>query len=267
MTGRARPARFFQSLRVHARVVSALVIREALAKYGHENLGFFWVMGEPLLLSACVMALWKVGAHGHANEIGLVPFILSGYCCLSLWRHIITRSMHALGARSGLFYHANVTYLDVLVSIALLETLGIFTGFWIAYVPLATFGQVYMIRDPLPAILGWLLLGWFTFGVALVLAALGEMFETVEKFVQPILYATIPLTGAYTLLDWLPERAQRFLSYSPLVNCLEMFRAPFFPEDVRTIYDVSYTVLCCCVITVIGLPLMGYAQKHVTSNG
>lgn len=265
MTAVARPMSFIASVQLQFRIISALVIREALAKYGHENLGFFWVLFEPLLLAFCVIAMWSFGAHGRAHDVGLVLFILTGYCAITLWRHIISRSMLALRARSGLFYHANVTFLHVLLSMALLETLGIFAAFVVAYIPLATFGQVYMIRDPLLAVSGWLFLGWFSFAAALVLAALGEMYESVEKLVQPLMYVTIPLTGTFTLVDWLPERAQIFMSYSPLVNCVEMFRAAFFPEDVRMVYDPVYLAACCFVLTAIGLPLMAYAQKHVES--
>jgi capsular polysaccharide transport system permease protein len=45
-------------LRSEARVISALMIREAMTRCGHKDLGFFWLMGEQLLLTAGVIVMW-----------------------------------------------------------------------------------------------------------------------------------------------------------------------------------------------------------------
>jgi capsular polysaccharide transport system permease protein len=62
--GRARrtsASRSFEALVVQARIVRALTIREVLHRYGGENLGFFWVIGEPMTLTFGVMVLWTYG--------------------------------------------------------------------------------------------------------------------------------------------------------------------------------------------------------------
>ena len=47
-------------IRVQMRVIGALMIRDALSRYGHGSLGFFWVVGEPLLLTT--------GHHGAVER-------------------------------------------------------------------------------------------------------------------------------------------------------------------------------------------------------
>ena len=45
----ARPRQsFWRAAAVNARVIGALLMRDGTMRYGHENLGFFWVIGEPL---------------------------------------------------------------------------------------------------------------------------------------------------------------------------------------------------------------------------
>jgi len=39
---------FSRSLAVNVRVIGALLMCEGTLRYGHENLGFFWVIGEPV---------------------------------------------------------------------------------------------------------------------------------------------------------------------------------------------------------------------------
>ncbi len=266
--GRApsREQTFLVSLRVNLRVLGALMLREASARYGHENIGFFWLMGEPLFLALGVMVMWSLTGHAHGRGVGLVPFVLSGYSVLTLWRHIISQAVHALRHNADLMFHRNVRAFDILFARVLLEMAGILTAFFIAYVPLVLLGAMEPIRDPLILIGAWVLMTWFSFSFGLIITSLTELSEAAEHFVQPIMYISLPLTGAFTMQYWLPSKARYFLSWSPLVNVQEMFRGGLFPVDVQTEWDAPYLLLWCVVLTGIGLPLVRWAQRHVRMN-
>lgn len=256
-------AKFASGLKRQAHVVSALMIREALSRFGHESLGFFWVMGEPLLLTCGVMVLWSVSNNTHGGEVGVIPFALTGYSFLTLWRHITGKSVHGMRYSANLRFHRQVKYLDILFARYFLETIGILSAFFIAYVPLLLLGYIMPLRDPLVFFGGWFLTAWFCIGFGLILAALSEISEPLERFVQPLMYITLPLTGAFYMVDWLPVQAREFLLWSPLVNGVEMFRSGLFPEDIPTEWDAGYLALCAFGTTAVGLPLVQYAQKHV----
>lgn len=256
----------WRSFRLQSRIIAALMIREGNAKYGHENLGFFWIMIEPLSLAAMVALMWYATNHSHTEAIGLVLFVLTGYCPLTLWRHIAGRSARVIRQRSALLFHANIKPFDVLIAVFFLETIGIFAAFICAYFPLVIFGVILPPRDTLLMIGGWLFLAWFSISVGLIIAALTEMYEPVEKFIGPLLYVTIPLTGVFAMIDWLPQKAQAVLVYSPIATSVEMFRAGAFPEDIVTYYDPFFLTVVCAMLTAIGIPLVVYAQKFVTHN-
>ena len=150
------------------------MIREAMSRFGHEGLGFFWLMGEPLLLSCGVMLLWTLSNQTHGSEVGVVPFALTGYSMLTLWRHIMQKSVHGMRYNASLTFHAQIKFLDILLAGALLETIGILAAFFIAYIPLYCFDLIMPIRDPLVLFGGWFLMAWFSFGFGLCLAALSE---------------------------------------------------------------------------------------------
>lgn len=260
-----RSTSFLTSLRVNARVLSALVAREALSRYGHENLGFFWIMVEPLMFSGAVMIMWWAIRHAHMENVGLVLFVLTGYCSLTMWRHIVARSIRSVSNRAELLYHVNIRPLDLLLAFCILEVLGVFTAFVVAYVPLALFEVVHPIHDPLLLAGGFFCLGWFSTSVAMMFAGLSERYEVMEKFIPASLYVTIPLTGVFSLVDWLPQRAQTVLLYSPMVNAVEMFRAGVMPDDVVTRYSAVYLVGSCAFCTAVGLLMMKNVQKHLGS--
>src|SRR5258706_169269 len=219
------------SLPVQLRVIRALMIRDAMSRYGHENLGFFWLMGEPILLTCGVTALWSLTKATHGFNINVIPFALSGYSMIQLWRTLVFRSLRAMRQNTGLVFHANVRFFDILVARALLDTIGILTAFFIAYVPLALFGFIDPIHDPLLLFGAWFLVAWFSFGVGLILAGLTEISDAFERFVHPIMYITIPITGTFYMVYWLPEKVRHLALWSPLVHGSEMFRAGLFSPD------------------------------------
>lgn len=260
-TGRQKS--FPSALNVQRRVITALMLRDALMRFGHENLGFFWLMGEPLLMTCGVMIMWTIGGMDHGHGVGLVPFVLTGYTMLTLWRHLVAHLVHAMTHNAGLMFHRNVRMLDVLIAHVILESLGGLAAFFIAYVPLYMWGAVPEIHDPLLLISAWAILTWLGFGFGLVLAGLSEYSEAVGRFVGPVMYISIPATGAFYMLSWLPEKAQKVLSWSPLVHPFEIFRAGLFGPEVHAKFSISYMVVVCTIMTTLGLALVRAAQKHV----
>lgn len=252
--------------RIQFRVIGALMIREAMSRFGHENLGFFWLMGEPLLLTVGVMIMWSFTNNSHGGEIGVVPFALSSYSLLTLWRHIVSQSVHAMRRNASLIFHSHIRFFDILIARALLETIGIFAAFLIAYAPLALLGYAPYLRDPLALCGAWLLGAWFSFGFGLVLAGVTELSEAAERFVQPIMYISLPFTGAFYMIEWLPMQARDILLWSPLVHAFEMFRSGMFPEEVATEWDAMYLASWAFIMTSLGIPLTHYAQRHVQHN-
>lgn len=254
-----------KATRTQGRVLSALVVREALGRYGHDNLGFFWILAEPLLLAGAVMIMWKFAKHNNIEHIGLVLFVLSGYCCLTLWRHIVSKSVRGISSRAALLYHINVKPLDLLLASSILEIIGVFAAFLVAYIPLALFDVVHFVRDPLLVVCGFFLLGWFASAVAMILAGLTERYQLLEKFIQPLMYITIPLTGVFAMVEWLPQKAQNFYLYSPMVHAVEMVRSGLMPDEIITHFSATYLISCCVVMSAIGILLMKNVQKHLGS--
>lgn len=254
---------FARGLRLEARVISALMIREAMTRYGHKDLGFFWLMGEQLLLTSGVIVMWSMGGleHGHGGA-GVVPMAVTGYGFIQLWRHIVGHSNRAIHHNNHLLYHQQIKILDILVANGLLETIGTVSAFLIAYIPLSLYGLLYPIHDPLLLFGGFAFTGWFSFATGLIIAGLTELNEAATRLVAPILYITLPFTGLPFMVSWLPDQYQGLILWSPLVNCIEMIRGGIFPSYMKTYHSAAYLLAWCIGLTAIGIPLVQYAQRH-----
>ena len=247
----------------HSRIVGALMMREIMTRYGREGLGFLWLIGEPLIFCVGVIVMWSLMKQSYDHGIGVGPFVMTGYMCLLLLRHIISYNMGAIQANIGLLYHRGIGLLHLIVSRNLLELAGATIAFGVVYVALALLGQVNAPSDILILIYGWLILFWLASGIGLILSALAAEFEVLERIVPALQYFMIPLSGAFFMVEWLPEPYRSTVLLIPLPHAVEMVRAGTFGEFVKTHYDLVYPLAWGTVLNLVGLLLLARAKQHV----
>src|SRR5271166_4254381 len=175
------------SFAVQLRTIRALLIREAQSRHSTETLGFFWVIAEPLLLTCGVIALWTLTRQGEKFvSVGIVPLALTGYSHLQLWRLTVLGSIRAIRRQGWLFYHQNVSALDILLAQGLLQSVSIFASFVLVCSVCVMFNIFLPVRDPGLIIAAWCLDTLFCISFSIVVAALSELSEFIEKVLHPL---------------------------------------------------------------------------------
>lgn len=249
----SRPSAFKEGLAIQSRVVAALVVREMMTRYGRANLGFFWVVIEPILLTAGVMLVWSLIKSPYEHGVQVVSFVLTGYMPLTLWRHMTNAGVFAFRRSMGLLYHRHVSLIDALMARMILEFAGTTTALLIVYLVLVLANVIEPFHDPGLALMGWLSMGVLSLGVGFNFAVMTEYSEVSERFIQPIQYLMLPLSGAFFLVGWLPKEAQDLALLNPTVHCYEMFRSGLFGPSVETTYSVWYPLVCAAALLAIAL--------------
>jgi capsular polysaccharide transport system permease protein len=203
--------------------------------------------------------VWSLVRAPFEHGVALIAIVLTGYMPLTLWRHMTGPVSLFLRRNFSLMYHRNVTPLDLLISRLALEFAGASAAFLIVYGVLLVSGFIEPFADMGLALAGWGLMGAFAAGTALMIAAGSEYSETIEKFIPPLQYLIVPLSGCFFMVEWLPERAQQLIFYMPLVHAYESFRAGYFGPAVVTHYSFAYAVpwaigllaLGCLMVTLV----------------
>lgn len=260
---RTDAALVLKKLRTMARIVHALILREIMTRFGREHLGFVWLVLEPLILTTMVMIGWTIVYGTTKHGVTIVQLVLTGYSMLTLWRHIISRFTHCFRHNAGLLFHRNVKPLDTIFARFLLETIGTLVSFFVSYTVLYILDMIPPINDVYVLLGAWFLMSGFAFAVALNVSALIELWEPAEKFVQPLMYITIPLTGAFFMLSWIPSDYHYALLLSPMINAVEMFRAGLIGPSVQTYYHPDYILLVTVFLAAFAFLLMRKAEAHI----
>ena len=74
--------------RIQRRVIGALMIRELITRFGRENIGFLWIMVEPLLFATLVGVVWRFMKGPEEHGVSIVAFVATGYIPLTFGKNI-----------------------------------------------------------------------------------------------------------------------------------------------------------------------------------
>ncbi len=252
-----------QSFLIQVRVIAALMLREVLTRYGRHNVGFLWLILEPMLFTIGITTLWMLTKVTHGSNLPITAFAVTGYSSILLWRNCTNRIVKSIEANLSLMYHRNVRVFDIFTARLLLEIAGATTSLMVLTVLFSAIGWMDLPFDLMTALAGWLLLVWFAFALSLVVGAASERSELVERVWHIVTYLMLPLSGAAFMVDWLPKSAQDVLLWMPMVHGTEMIRHGYFGDAVRTYEDPAYFAMCNFWLTLIGLAMVRETGRRV----
>lgn len=247
--------------RIQTRVIHALMIRELNTRFGRENIGFLWIMVEPLLFASLVAILWRFMKGPQEHGISVVAFVISGYIPLTFFRHCVSRSISIFVANGSMMYHRQIKVIDFVFVRFLIEMLGSMMAYLFISVVLMPFDLFPVPADIGMFVAGWLLYSLFCLSLCIVIAPLSEMSEVLEKFIPVTTYIMIPVSGAFTMSSWLTPTLRDYLMFSPFVNAMELMRGGLWGHEVTPHYDIWNPLLFSMVFIVIGLALCRHVRR------
>lgn len=239
------------------------MIRELVTRFGRENIGFLWMMVEPLLFAGMVGLLWRYMKGPEEHGVSIVAFVASGYIPLTFFRHAVMRSTRVFTANGSLLYHRQIKVLDFIFVRFLIEAIGSMMAFLFIGTILLVLGEFPVPADLGPLLGGWSLYCLFVLSLCLVLAPLSEMSEVIEKLMPVTLYIMIPFSGVFNMVSWLAPKYQPAMLYSPFVSPMELMRYGIFGERVNAIWDVTVPVTSSIVLMLVGLALCRRIRRQL----
>lgn len=253
-----------EGLRVQIRVIHALTSRELMTRFGRQNIGFLWIMVEPLLFAGLVGLVWSFLRGPEAYGLSVLAFVITGYVPLTFLRHSFGRSASIFVANSALLYHRQVKVLDFILVRILIEAIGTMMAFFFAAIVLIFF-DVFPIPSNVGALVaGWAIYAFFVFSVCTILAPLSEVSEVIEKLVPISVYISIPFSGVFNLASWMPPNVRDALMWSPMVSGMELMRYGVFGDVITPYYDVGKALGISLICLLVGLILCRRVRRMIS---
>ena len=254
----------WEQARIQGRVLWALTMREIITRFGREGLGSIWLLIEPSMFIVGVMIIFS---HiDQSPSYSLAEWFAVSYPTLLFWRNGTGRVTKSLEINRSLLHHQPIRPIDIIYSRIILEFSGSAAAFAMLYLILIQLGVCHPPADALTMALGYLLIIWFSFGFVLMMAALSEISETVERLSHIILYLMLPFCGVFVPTFLIPEPYRNLLLYFPLVDAVEYFHAGYYGTRMKTYYNIPYTLVSILALTLFALTLTKAAIRRVQLN-
>ncbi len=255
---------FRQQLRIQGRVIWALTMREVITRFGREGLGAIWLFVEPSLFIVGVTIIFS-----HIEEsttYSIAEYLAVSYPTMLLWRNGTGRVTKAIEVNRALLHHQPIRPMDILYSRIVLEFSGATAAFFMLYLIFVQLGICHWPADVLTMALGYLLVVWFSFAFVLIMAALAELSETIERVSHIILYLMLPFSGVFIPLYAVPERFRELLLYFPLVDAVEYLHSGYYGARMPTYFHPGYTMLVILAMTLFAYALTNIAIRRLQLN-
>jgi capsular polysaccharide transport system permease protein len=238
---------------VQSRVVGALILRELHTRFGRENIGYIWLIAEPMLL-ASVIGLMHMGQHTEfASDITPLGLTIVGYTIFIMFRGIVNRAEGAMEANAALLYHRMVTPDDVVLARALLEAGGTFATTIIMLSALVAIGQAPIPTRPLMLALAIFFQFWSAWGQSMIVTSVSNDNRTIGRLVHVYTYFMIPLSGAFIQIEWVPEPYRSYLLWLPMPHIFELARYGVFESATDKYFNITYLTGVCMVTMLVGM--------------
>jgi capsular polysaccharide transport system permease protein len=245
-------------------VVRALILRELQSRFGRNNIGYLWMVAEPMMLASVITLLHYFMHIGHqAPGMGPYPFTLLGYCLFIVFRNSFNRADGVIEASKSAFYHAQVTPLDLMLAKMIVETIGVLSALVILMAIGILAGVAELPARPIYVFAAICAIASWTFGLALVIAAHTTTNHVLGHLVHPFSYFMVPLSGAFVTMAFLPGRAQRVMAWNPMMAMFELARFGYFRVATdRYVYPL-YILAHCGFVLGWGLLAIRRVRSHV----
>lgn len=254
---------FKESLMIQMRVIGALLMREIITRYGRNNIGFLWLFIEPLMMTMFIVMMWKFARADQVSSLNIVAFVLTGYPMAMMWRNASNRAIGAISGNMSLLYHRNVRVLDTIFARVLLEIAGATIAQIAIMAVLLAMRWIEWPADIFYMLLAWLLMALFALGLGLVICSIAFKFDAFGKLWGTFSFVMLPLSGAFFFVSTLPQQAQEYVLWIPMVHGTEMFRQGYFGGSMLTMENLWYLLLCDLVLLFIGLAMVAKFSKGV----
>jgi capsular polysaccharide transport system permease protein len=253
---------FGQALRIQIRVIGALLMREMATRFGRDNLGYLWLFAEPLMLGGAVSLVHHASGGAMPGGINVTMFAIIGYMPFYALRGVINRAPSAVVANQSLLYHRRVTLLDIVVARNLLEGMAV-TGAMALF--LGWFGMTLdeWPQEPALVFIGMIAMVALAHGLSMVIAACSIVSELPERITHLLTYLSMPFTGAFYMVFWLPTEVQEAALLLPTLHCYELMRFGMYGTKVPTTFDVGYILIWIAGLNLAGMLALRVARRKL----
>lgn len=248
------------------RAVLALMLREMATTYGKSPGGYLWAVLEPVAGIAILTMIFSLGFNAPALGNNFPIFYATGILPFMMFNSVCNRVSTSLLFSKALLAYPSVTFLDALFARFAVNTVTqvmvgylVFCGILMTY-ETRTLPDVALIAQSL-ALTAALALGIGTLNAYLI--ARFAVWQVIWSILTRPLFL---ISGIFFLFHAIPQPAQDFIWFNPLIHVVGVMRAGFYPTYDASYVSHGYVLAVALLCFVAGLLLLRRAHRDLLSD-
>jgi capsular polysaccharide transport system permease protein len=240
------------ALKENARVISALVVRNAVTRFSKSRFGFIWILVEPAAYVGIFLAIHTFARAHIPFGDNAALFILAGVFGFRMTRGISRKTERAIISNQPMLTYPLIRPLDTIVASFLLEA-----TIWLMICALFMGGLAYSMDRAIIVYPGdfmecLLAILFFAFSFATFNATVGGLIPRYDTFLNMINLPLMLLSGIFYMPTQLSPEVQAILWWNPFLHCVEWFRTATY-IDYTPLLDKGYLLGVATGLLAIGL--------------
>ena len=235
------------------RVLGALILRETTSAFGTSQIGYLWAIITPAAGTALLAVIFTAAGRQPPFGESLGLFFALGIITLEFFTKLNSGLMTVLDANKALLNYPPVKEADVLFARAILIAavyamiLALFSrprGIGPRRCARASRGDR---RQPSPSPFCW------AFGFGMVNGVIVSLWPS-WRYIETIL--TRPLffiSGIFYVPSYMPPGVVGWLSWNPVLHCVEWMRSAYYRNYDSTVLDKGYVAAVALLLVMLGL--------------
>ena len=254
---------FIHALKIQARVIHALILRETRTRFDRNKLGYLWALFEPITYIGALTFVFS--ATGRGSPIGgsdaLPMFFLSGLIPWLLFAHTVSKTMAGIQSNKNLLTYPQVTPFDVLVSRAFLEFSTLIVVFIVLILCLDYFGYYQTIDSYKDLLFAFTAIWGLAVGIGFLNSSILHYLPSYSQTYQAIQRPFFFISGIFFTADSLPHGLRELALYNPILHAVEWSRSAAFTTFESQYVDKPYLLFSVVIVLAIGLSAERMTRK------
>ncbi|HRE20332.1 MAG TPA: ABC transporter permease [Rhabdaerophilum sp.] len=210
------------------------------ATAGGDKLGYLWIIFEPVAQIAIVVSMYWFFGINTIQGMPALPFAAIGVSAWLMIRMSLMHNSFGLGREAGLCVYPSIIPLDVKLAKTLFYAVLYFMVFLGFSLICLAYGYIDGVKDVALAIIYWILLMVFGFGLSLAFGRLFHVFPEIQRLILVLLRALYLFSGAILVTEQIPKEYAAYFLWNPMVHGMQLLRSAYFMDYNSSDASISY---------------------------
>ena len=241
------------------RAIIALILREMTTRFGRKPGGYVWAVLQPLFMIVVLAFAWSLLMRTPSMGTSFILYKGTGLLILRAFKETGSVVGKGLSYSKALLFYPGVTWMDALLARFLLNALLMIAVMAIILTGVMIYEDIGTPIDWPKVILAVSLTLALGFGVGVLNCFMFERVPVYENVWRILTAPLMIISGVILHYEAMPEIAQRYLWYNPILHLTGIMRDGFYPLYRPEYISVPYVMIWILVPMFLGLLLV---RKH-----